>query len=354
MASIRRILCPINLERTAPSVLHAAATLARTFGASLEALHVRSGGKHAPWTLFQSRTQLVESLMVAHAVEQRLTHIVEGAGVNVHVSKKVLDGTTTATILAEAERSEADLLVVGASARSAWWQRRSTSCEVSSQARCAVLTVPEDVPVTFARRILVPVDFSMATESALDWTILLARSFGSHVDVVHVLPADLAGGHRNAPSLKRPRLSRALTRLAAVVARLRDAGVSDITSVVVEGDTLDAILARNQSERSGLIVMGRHPVAPLAHDSDAAPGTIGWVRASLAVPVLSVRGLPTSAEWNWQDLPRRGCLGREQAEESPAARPASARESSLRRWAEPMASDADSMQGQAMSASAAQ
>ncbi len=321
--SIRRILCPINLERTAPSVLECAATVASTFGASLEALHVRSGGERPVWTLFQSRTWLVESLMAAHAMDQRLAHMVDGASVEVRVKTKVLEGTTTATILAEAERSEADLLVVGASARSAWWQRRSTGCEISSQARCAVLTVPVNVPARFARRILLPVDFSSATESALDWTILLARSFGSHVDVLHALPADPAGGRQDALSLKRPRLARALTRLAAIVARLRDAGVSDTTSVVVEGDTLDAILARNESETSGLIVMGRHPIAPLVRDSDSAPGTIAGVRASIAVPVLSVRSGPTSAEWNFHDLPRRGSLGREPAAENPAARPAS-------------------------------
>ncbi len=310
MAPIRRILCPLDLERTAPSVLGCAVSLAATFGATLEALHVRSTREHAPWTLFHSRTQLVESLMAAHAVEQRLSQIVDGTGIKVHVSKKVLDGATAATILDEAERSEADLLVLGASARSAWWQRRSTACEVSGQARCAVLTVPVDVPALFARRILLPVDFSAATGLALEWTIALARSFGSHVDVLHALPSSID----RAPSSKRPRLARAMARLAETVASLREAGVSDTTSVLVEGDTLDAILARTQSDASGLIVMGSHAAAPLARESEATPGTISSVRASLAVPVLSVRSQPVGAEWNWQELPRR--VGAERAMEA--------------------------------------
>lgn len=321
MASIHRVLCPIDLERTAPAVLDCAASLATTFGAALEVLHVRTREQRAPWTMFQSRTQIVESLMAAHAVEQRLSHIVDGARIKVHMSKKVLDGATAATILAEAERAEADLLVVGASARSAWWQTRSTACEVSRKARCAVLTVPVDVPAGFARRILLPVDFSFATEVALEWTVLLARSFGSHVDILHALPVEPTGARAGAWSVKRPRLTEALTRVAATVTRLREAGISDITSVVVEGDTLDAILARNQSDRSGLVVMGSHAACPPAGDSDGGSGTIAWVRASLAVPVLSVRCPPRSATWNRQDLPRRGRGHRgHDAAESTAAR----------------------------------
>jgi nucleotide-binding universal stress UspA family protein len=323
MASIRRILCPLDLERSAASVLHCAASLATTFGATLEALHVRSSAKHAPWTMFQSPTQVVEALMAAHAAEQQLSDIVAGANANVRVSKKVLDGTTTATILAEVESADADLLVVGTSAPTAWWQKRSTGSEVSSKARCAVLTVPMNAPATFARRILLPVDFSAATEVALEWTILLARSFGSHVDVLHALPAEAAGPHAAVSSLKRPRLTRALTRLATTVARLREAGVSDTTSVVVEGDTLDAILARNDSESSSLIVMGSHAVTPALRDSDTATGTIAWVRASLTVPVLSVRSPPLSAEWESQELPRRASRNRgPDAHESAAARSA--------------------------------
>jgi nucleotide-binding universal stress UspA family protein len=303
-AYIRRILCPLNLARTSPSVLRSAASLATTFGASLEALYVRNS-ERTPWMMFQSRAQVVESLVAAHTAEQQLASVVDGADTRVHVSRKVLDGATAPTILAEAARSEADLLVVGASAQSAWWQKRSTAGEVSRQARCAVLTVPVDVPAGFARRILLPVDFSMATEVALEWAILLAQSFGSHVDVLHALPAERPGPRASAASLKRPRLAVALTRLAATVARLREAGISDTTSVVVEGDTLDAILARNQSESSGLIVMGSHTVTPLAQDTAPVPGTIAGVRASLAVPVLSVRGPELSPEWHWQDLPRR-------------------------------------------------
>ncbi len=251
--------------------------------------------------------------MAAHATEQQLSNVVQGLDGELQVSQKVLDGTTVATILAEAERSEADLLVVGASGQSAWWQKRGTAGEVSRQARCAVLTVPADVPAGFARRILLPVDFSVATEVALEWTILLARSFGSHVDVLHALPAERARSHAGASSLKRPRLAVALTRLSATVARLRAAGISDTTSVVVEGDTLDAILARNQSESSDLIVMGSHAVTPLAQDTDSVPGTIAGVRASLAVPVLSVRGPELSTQWHWQGLPRHRGLHRDAA-----------------------------------------
>jgi len=319
-ASIQRILCPIDLGRTAPSVLRCAASIATTFGATLEAVHVRTSGERAQWTPFQSRTELVESVMASHATEQRLSQVVEGARAKVHVRTKVLDGATAATIIAEAERAEADLLVIGAAARSAWWQRRSTACDLSSQARCAVLTVPVDVPAMFARRILLPVDFSVATDVALDWTILLARTFGSHVDVLHALPPESKGSHAGASSLKRPRLTVALKRLAATIARLREAGVSDTTSVVVEGDTLDAILARNQSESSDLIVMGNHAVTRQVHTADATPGTIAWVRASLAVPVLSVRGAPVSAESQWQDLRRGGgALRRPDVAEGPLA-----------------------------------
>jgi nucleotide-binding universal stress UspA family protein len=258
--------------------------------------------------------------MAAHAAEQQLANVVDDNHAKLHVSKRVLDGATVATILAEAERSKADLLVVGASARSAWWQKTGTTCEVSRQVRCAVLTVPVDVPAGFARRILLPVDFSVATEVALEWTILLAKSFGSHVDVLHALPAERTGPHASASSLKRPRLALALTRLAATVGRLREAGISDTTSVVVEGDTLDAILARNQSESSGLIVMGSHTVTPLARDSDTVRGTIAGVRASLAVPVLSVRGPQLCTEWNCHELPRRRDSAREaQATERVAA-----------------------------------
>ncbi|MFO0678921.1 MAG: universal stress protein [Polyangiaceae bacterium] len=143
------------------------------------------------------------------------------------------------------------------------------------------------LPKTF----LVPVDFSTASERALDHAILLAQKLDAKIVVLHsyelpviglmestfVLPAEVAAQLQDASS----------KGLAALVAR-KKASFPRIEGVLHEGEPSAMILKTATETGADTIVMGTHGRRGL---SRALLGSVTEkiVRSS-PVPVLTVRG----------------------------------------------------------------
>jgi nucleotide-binding universal stress UspA family protein len=140
------------------------------------------------------------------------------------------------------------------------------------------------------KKLLVPVDFSQASDAALDLAISVAKTSGASLTLLHVygIPAyAFPEGFALAPEV--------LTRIAAGaqegVERLkalhRDAGVP-ITALSSAGVPAEDILARARDQGFDLIVMGTHGRTGLKH---VLLGSVAERVVRLApCPVLTVRG----------------------------------------------------------------
>lgn len=103
--------------------------------------------------------------------------------------------------------------------------------------------------------ILVPVDFSVHAERALEWAIELARPGSAVVHVVHALDVpDLVGMTGTWWSTLRGRAVELLDRCAD---RVDAAGIA-CERKLIEGKPVDAILEEARSCKADLIVIGSH------------------------------------------------------------------------------------------------
>jgi nucleotide-binding universal stress UspA family protein len=119
------------------------------------------------------------------------------------------------------------------------------------------------------RRILVPVDFSEASQAALGYACQLADAMGAEVEVLHVweAPADALApglsemtvlapeGRTTVAELMRVR---ATQRLAALVSDASRAGRAKLRARTEFGDAGDMILKIASSGMHDLVVMGTH------------------------------------------------------------------------------------------------
>src|SRR5262245_48063345 len=121
------------------------------------------------------------------------------------------------------------------------------------------------------QRILVPTDFSPASEIALQYAIDMARCWGAETHLVHVVddlsfaPARPGGGYVSAvPELRQALVGDACDQLSKATERCLAAGVR-VSSEVVVGAPARVIVETAASRRTDLIVMGTHGRGALEH-----------------------------------------------------------------------------------------
>ena len=136
--------------------------------------------------------------------------------------------------------------------------------------------------------ILVPIDFSECSSRAMDTALELARSLGSRVTLVHVIPTPASTALWYAEGLTWPadEIDTAAKRELLGIARVARERFSSVETLTVQGDARDEIPATANKIGADLIVMGTHGrrgISQLFLGSVAA-----HVVRSASVPVLTV------------------------------------------------------------------
>ncbi len=186
MNRLGRVLCPVDLRQPSHAALAFAGMLAEEFACALDAVYVSEGHDSRTTRLFAPRIHAVEKLMVAHNLTEDLTSLIRAHAPRVPSTAEVLWGRPLRSLLAEASRRLSDLIVVGASSQPTSWRCTTRLTDtLASDAPCPVLTVPDrDLPKK-PTRILLGIDFSEATDAAVEWTAMFASRFDASVEVLH-------------------------------------------------------------------------------------------------------------------------------------------------------------------------
>jgi universal stress protein A len=146
---------------------------------------------------------------------------------------------------------------------------------------------------TFIQKIIVPIDFSEASEAAARYAATLARTVGASVHLIHVLdevplaPAPLEFYAGESEPAREARYQAASTRLTSLAASL-SANATRVTSEVRSGATADRIGEAVIDYGADLVVMSTHGRTGLSHLllGSVAERLIRTARC----PVLAIRG----------------------------------------------------------------
>jgi nucleotide-binding universal stress UspA family protein len=142
---MKNILVPLDLSPSGDRVVHTAAELAGPLGAKLWLVHVAApdpdfvGFKAGPHYV---REQRADVLRKEHVELQAMADRLRLKGITAEAL--LVQGPTTETLLDEAERLKADLIVMGSHGRGALYKAfvGSTSEQVLAGSKVPVLVVP--------------------------------------------------------------------------------------------------------------------------------------------------------------------------------------------------------------------
>lgn len=142
------------------------------------------------------------------------------------------------------------------------------------------------------QRMLVPTDFSAASDLALEYAVDMARRYGASMDLLHVLEEPIHttaypdGYFVELPALRQQMTEQAEGRLDQDAKKCAAANVDARTRVVV-GRPATAITQEASDRGADLIVMGTHGRSGFAH---FVLGSVAErVLRSAPCPVLTVR-----------------------------------------------------------------
>jgi nucleotide-binding universal stress UspA family protein len=302
MATVRRILCPIDFSDTSRRAFDYALALARWYRADVSVLHVHqlatpvyatSIGPEALQPIVLSdleRRQLLATLNEYVSADQ------VAAGVSIDT---ILDESidVAGAILSHAVTVHADLIALGTHGRTGF--RRlvlgSVAEKTLRQAKCPVLTVPAHTPDAVPRqlasieRILCPFDFSRSSTRALTYAASLAQEAQARLTVLHVveLPADLSEPPN--PALADYRKSRCdqARKLLREAVRASVPSTCPADELMLTGSAYREILRVAADRGTDLIVMGVQGRA--AMDLLFFGSTTNHVVREAICPVLTLR-----------------------------------------------------------------
>jgi len=190
MMAFQKILCPIDFSAGSRQAMHAAVRLADEAGAELVLAHAW----YVPPVAFGAEYALAAELMEeirADAQDALDAAAREAAELGARrVSSRLLAGSPPHELVRALEEDPAfDLVVMGTHGRTGLARvlLGSVAESVVRRAPCPVLVVRPDGAVGPFARVLCPVDFSEASQRAVDLAAGLVQPGGAEITLLHVI-----------------------------------------------------------------------------------------------------------------------------------------------------------------------
>jgi nucleotide-binding universal stress UspA family protein len=308
---IRHVLVCLDRSPSSERCLAYALSLANTFGSAMTLLHVMQPPDEGlgPHTTDALGWEITRQEANAH-LERFEKEAARSTGRRIGV--RLEQGRPAERIVALARELGADVAVLGSHRESGEteWSLGTTAQHVLATARSSVLIVRGNMGIPgFAspKRILVPLDGSVRTESVLPTAVCIANAHGAELLLVHVVAEPIPTSVLVAPEdleLARELATRLETRATRYLEALRDTVGHEVASVrmlvVRQADKRQFLIELSEKERVDLIVLS-------AHGSTCNPARpFGSVTAHLlthsTVPVLVLQDLPESGLRHASDI----------------------------------------------------
>jgi len=187
MKKCQNIIVGIELSESAQQILERALEWAKRFGAKLHVVHAIEFTMSQRWDAFPLRFQEVKERLEAGAWE-KLEGMLEALPDKEHLGKSFVRWGRPDTVLAKlADEVDADLCLVGKINRTALERAMvgSTSRRLIRQLALPILALAPDATDRL-KQVVIPVDFSEASEAALRDGIACAKREGAKVHILHV------------------------------------------------------------------------------------------------------------------------------------------------------------------------
>lgn len=219
---------------------------------------------------------------------------------NVQVTDRVQQGDPAKIILSQADALHPDVVVVGTHQRSGLdrFANGSVAERVAAKSSVPVLVVPHrrrTVAVEPFRHLAVAVDFSAASNRALEQALALARRPTDRVTLLHVVPGFSSGVpphlYRYGFAEYQDRLLRDGRRRLQLAVPLKRHSPATVHARVLVGDTSTEISRVVENIGADLLVVGA-PARSLVPRALFGSTAARLLRAS-RVPVLAVPEVPT-------------------------------------------------------------
>jgi len=247
-----RIAFATDFSESSMRALPVAIALARKFGSTLFVCHVVTptplavGAPEAAPYLYQAEKESAGRALDEILKDDNLCGLT--------VRPLMPAGPLSDELRAMIQQNKIDLVIAGTHGRTG--MRRlllGSSAEVICRIRrCPVITVGPDVEATpdmQIKRILAPTDLSEESELDIPYIALLAKAYGAHVTVLHVMPPD-AATNPDARVLAEP------MRRTMMHAFEKEIGDAHAEFAIEFGDTVPAILDYARKTKPDLIAMG--------------------------------------------------------------------------------------------------
>jgi nucleotide-binding universal stress UspA family protein len=273
---IRQIVCGLDVLRPSRAAIRHAFELAERFNSLLDVVYAQPPSLSA---LVGVRAQRDTGISSHERLRKAIASVV--TPIQGRASLHIVTGHAVHEILAHAERTKSDLIVVGSCPDDIPDEQRSRVAErLAQQTTRAVLTSNEwtwaDPPGI--ARILLPVGLAAFSARTADWAATLSWHFDGRIELFHVLPETVDDVSPSAALAR----AHALLRRWQEQLNARGAVVSRLT--VGQGDVASRIIERAEATRADLVLM-ESPAAtkPRPHD------VVATVRRETSARVLSLK-----------------------------------------------------------------
>jgi len=295
----RKLLVPLDGSKLAEAVLPAVIGIAKRASATVTLMHVLE--ERAPSTIHGEKHLLDAPDAESYIKEVAARVRAEGAEVATHV-QQAPEGDVVRSIVAHVEEFAPDLVILcdhGPGGLRGFVSGRVGQQVLQQGTRPILLLQPGrhgEPPPFDLRSVLVPLDGTAEHEGALASAVPLAKLFGAGLHLLYVVPTvSTLNDERARSAVLLPTAMRAILDMTQqrgteyldkVAAQCRSEGLT-VTSEVLRGSTVDALLKRANKLHVHLIVMASHGRAGL---SAFLTGSVApRLMAKVTSPLLLVR-----------------------------------------------------------------
>jgi nucleotide-binding universal stress UspA family protein len=305
---IRRILATTDLSDESLAGVRYAVALAENVGAAVALLHVVEFPSPPPMPGMRSVTLSLDDSEIAEHARVRLKTLAkrESKG-DLNLTPILRSGNSFYGIITTARERAADLIVIATHGYTG--AKRvllgSTAERVVRHASCPVLTVPartiprrtRKMPPLDLKKILVPIDFSKTSETALPWAASLAAESNAELILLHVVekfPIDYVLGRELMNETITPLMKQGEADLKQMAGSLSKSAGRRVSAVVRDGKPFEEICSAAKRLGANLIALTTHGYTGLRRVYLGS--TAERVVRHAHCPVLVVRQLKRKAQ----------------------------------------------------------